>query len=64
MKSVSLALWAASLLVGACGSEDEHGEHEFASRAECEEHYEAEGHTAEEIDELCADVEDNPAGNG
>lgn len=43
----------------ACGEEEshEHDASEFASLAECEAHYEEEGHDAAEIAELCEGLE-------
>ncbi len=52
----AVACFAAFLGLAACGGEEshEHEASEFASLAECEAHYEAEGHDADEIAELCA----------
>ncbi len=55
MKNTRYVLALLSLVCSACGEEDTH-DHEagdFASLAECEAHYEDEGHTAEEIATLC-----------
>jgi hypothetical protein len=55
MKNSWCALALLSLTCAACGEEDTH-EHEagdFASLAECEAHYEEEGHSADEIATLC-----------
>jgi len=43
----------------ACGEEEthEHDPSEFTSLAECEAHYEEEGHDAAEIAELCEGLE-------
>jgi hypothetical protein len=55
----SIAFVAALVVVApACGTEQEH-EHsaaDFATKAECEEHYAEEGHSDDEIADLCADV--------
>jgi ABC-type glycerol-3-phosphate transport system substrate-binding protein len=52
-------------VTSACGSEEEdHGSHEFASHEECETHYAGEGYTTDEIEELCADVEDDEHAEG
>jgi len=46
-------------VVVACGGEEshEHDASEFESLAECEAHYEEEGHDAAEIAELCEGLE-------
>jgi hypothetical protein len=59
MKNTWLALSLPGMLVallGACGEEDthEHVAEDFATLAECQAHYEEEGHSADEITELCA----------
>lgn len=56
--ALALALTLLSPLV-ACGEEEshEHDAGEFASLAECEAHYEEEGHDAAEIAELCEGLE-------
>lgn len=66
MKPMILPLLAVALTALVACAEDEH-EHEaedFASYDECVEHYTAEGHDADEIDELCADLEDNSSSSG
>lgn len=56
MQNTFLTVAVLGLLGSACGEEDPH-EHEaedFATLAECQAHYEEEGHSADEITELCA----------
>lgn len=52
----AVACFAVLAIAAACGGEEshEHEASEFASLAECEAHYEAEGHDADELAELCA----------
>jgi len=56
MKNIWLALSLLGMLAAACGEEDthEHDAEDFATLAECQAHYEEEGHSADEITELCA----------
>ncbi len=57
-RSLALGALAALAAFVACGTEEdhEHDAEDFANKAECEEHYAEEGHSEDEIAELCADV--------
>ncbi len=58
LTAFALALTLLSPML-ACGEEEthEHDPSEFKSLAECEAHYEEEGHDAAEIAELCEGLE-------
>lgn len=66
MKPLILPLLALALTAFvACAEDDhEHDAEDFASYDECVEHYTAEGHDDAEIEERCAELEDNSSSSG
>ena len=64
MKSLILPVLAAVALFACAEDEHEHEAEDFASYDACVEHYTAEGHTADEFDDLCAALEDTSSSSG